>query len=157
MLKIFDKAQSVWLCGREKELNCFAAFKTNIQGKGNYKIHISASTFYRIFINGTFVCFGPARTVAGYARVDIIGLDNFLIDGENSVVIEVVGYYCRSLSTSIQQSFLTAEIFKDNISVLYTGRDFHGYSPLHKQRVVEIFRSKTFWGDLGRKIWGRVF
>ncbi len=157
MLKMFDKAQPVWLSGREQQLNCFAAFRTEICGTGNYKTHIAASTFYRLFINDKFVCFGPARTVAGYARVDVIPLDDFLTDGKNKVVIEVVGYNCRTLSTAYGQSFLTAEIFENGESKLYTGKDFEGFLPKRKLRAVERYSGQRHFGEIWDERFGCGF
>lgn len=51
--------------------------------------------FYKVFLNGEFLYFGPARCARGYYRVDEIELP--FKKGKNHIAIETVNYYVNSL------------------------------------------------------------
>ncbi|MDP4118576.1 MAG: hypothetical protein Q8873_05235 [Bacillota bacterium] len=124
----FVKACPIWLEGLENEMNIQGGFKTKITAeKGKiYKIFLTASALYRLYINGEFICYGPARAAHGYARVDVVDITGKLLEGENVVAIEVAGYNCRSYYTIAQKNFLIAEITGDEEVVAATGYDFNG-------------------------------
>ena len=66
----------------EKEKNITLGLYKNIRCEsGSAILKIAASGFYRVFVNGKFTYFGPARCAHGYYRVDEIELN--LIKGEN--------------------------------------------------------------------------
>lgn len=130
----FQKAQAVWANGREEEKNCELAFRTVIprenipdingsMGKNQQKtvLYLAASTLYRLWVNGTFVSAGPARTAHGYYCVDRLELTDLLTKEENVIVIEVVGYNVNSYDTLDQPSFLTAEVWIGDQIAAYTG------------------------------------
>ena len=126
---MFKLAKPIFPKGRNEEMNVFAAFRAKTDSLKNTKISLTAYTFYQIYVNGEFVAYGPARTAKGYARVDVIDLDKYSKDGTNEIVIGVMGYYCRALSTVHQPSFLVAEITRGDEVVAYTGRDFESFLP----------------------------
>lgn len=148
---MFLKAQPIWIKGKEREQNVFAVFSTNIFLKPGAKLHITGATFYRVFVNGKFVGFGPARTAHGhngqtYAREDVFSLD-FTLEEESSceIIIEAAGYYCRSLSSILQPSFVMAEVQCEGEVLAYTGHDFEGYlSPCRLQQVERYSYQRHF-------------
>ena len=94
---MFSKAKPIFPVGKTEETNTLAAFRTTLDDIKGSSILLTASTFYQLWVNGKFVAFGPARTAEGYARVDVFSLDEYAKDGENEIVILVMGYACRSL------------------------------------------------------------
>ncbi|MBW7938935.1 MAG: hypothetical protein H3C63_09075, partial [Candidatus Omnitrophica bacterium] len=68
----FEQAQPVWIEGREEELNLFAGFRASLAaGEGDQVVvRCTASTAYRLFLNGDYVGAGPARGPHGFFRVD---------------------------------------------------------------------------------------
>lgn len=104
----FKRAQAVWARGREEEMNCELAFRAVIPA-GAVELHLAASSIYRLWINGRFVCAGPARAAHGFYNVDEIPLSGKLTQPENVAVIEVVGYNVNSFDTLDQPAFLAAE------------------------------------------------
>ncbi|WP_158585859.1 alpha-L-fucosidase [Parabacteroides sp. TM07-1AC] len=84
-------------------------------------LKITASTLYRLFINGEFVGSGPARTAHGYFRVDEYDLGDHIKTGNNIVAIEVAGYNINTYYTLDQPSFLLSEVNIDGKVVLATG------------------------------------
>ena len=133
----FENAKPIFIKNGES-LNTFATFKTTIEKYENVKIKLTAHYFYKLFVNGTPVAFGPCRAAKNYARVDEISLDNYLTKQQNEIAIMVAGYNCKSLSTCKNYPFLTAEITSNNNVIAYTGKHFKGY--MVNSRVKEVYR-----------------
>ena len=73
----FKAARSVWPKGRETRLNDFVEFRASFgveRGTGNGErgtvLRITGSSVYRIWLNGKFVGYGPARAAKGFFRMD---------------------------------------------------------------------------------------
>ena len=138
-MSAFIKAQPVWLKNCRKECNLQVGFRCDFIADANkrYTLRICGSTLYRIFLNGEFIGYGPARAGHGYMRIDTIELD--VKEGKNKLAVEVAGYNCSSFYTMNIPSFLCAEIVSDGAAVSYTGRDFTAIS-LEKLRKQIVFR-----------------
>ena len=117
----FEKAQAIWADGRSEEMNCELSFRTVIPKGEETKLFLAASSIYRLWVNGEFICAGPARAAHGWYRVDEICLSPFLTEDRNYVVTEVLGYNVNSYDTLDQPSFLTEEIWQGNEVISYTG------------------------------------
>ena len=154
---MFNFAKPIFPKGKNKEMNVFASFKTSVESLKDAKIKLAAYSFYQLYVNGSLVAFGPARTAKGYARVDIIDLDKYNNESGNEIVIGVMGYYCRTLSTVYQPSFLCAEIKRGDEVVAYTGRDFECFLPAsHTQKTERYSVQRHFtevWDIAGNKTW----
>ena len=107
---MFKNAIPVFAKGEESSLNYPLTLCASVDSLKNVKMYISAFSFYRLFINGRFVCMGPARAAKGYARVDEISLDQYNTSGKNEIEIQVSGYNCGALSTARQTSFVVCEL-----------------------------------------------
>ncbi|MBQ6947482.1 MAG: hypothetical protein IJN42_05485, partial [Clostridia bacterium] len=132
---MFNKALPVWLKDRENEMNCHAVFCLQQEIKASAELYITAATYYRVWVNGRFLAYGPARTAKGYARVDILPLP----EGNLTLRIEVEGFACGSLSTAKTPSFLQAEIRQGEEVLAYTGRDFDGYFSAEYAQAVQRY------------------
>ena len=111
----FSVAKPVWLEGREKEWNCQVGFTAEFEGKdalvaSNAVLRFTGATMCRVFLNGEFLGYGPARAAHGFVRVEELPLAGKVKPGRNVVAIEVAGYNCDSFYTVRQSSFLQAEI-----------------------------------------------
>ncbi|MBO4422402.1 MAG: family 78 glycoside hydrolase catalytic domain [Clostridia bacterium] len=90
---MFEKAKAIFLKDKSKTPNTFALFWKKAEMKrGPVNIKITASSFYRLYVNGRFISHGPARSGRGCARVDEYWTDD-IIDGENLFEIEAACYY----------------------------------------------------------------
>lgn len=143
---MFAEAKPIWFENTARQQNTFVAFKATLSGLHNFSIAIAAATFYRLYVNGEFIAFGPARTASGYGRVDVIDLP--VIESEATILIEVAGYYCRSLSTVRQTSYLVAEIFAGEEVFAYTGRDFLCREMIEKERFSERYSQQRHFGEI---------
>ncbi len=119
------KAVPVWVAGRESEMNLMLGFRGTFQAIENQKItlNITASTLYRVYLNGEYVGYGPARAAHGYFRVDVYELGKHIKKGENILAVEVAGYNVNSYYTLDQPSFLQAEVQSEGQIILATGTD----------------------------------
>lgn len=95
MEHFFEWAVPVWLSGLQREKNITAGLYTAISTpKKEAVLRIATSGFYRVFADGRFVCYGPARCAHGYYRVDEVALPQ---DCEH-VALEVVNYYINGFA-----------------------------------------------------------
>ncbi|MFA5419522.1 MAG: hypothetical protein WC341_13810, partial [Bacteroidales bacterium] len=138
---LMQKAIPVWAEGRETEMNLTLGFRGIFQASKNqdFKLKITASTLYRVFLNGEFIGYGPARASHGYYRVDEYGLK--VQKGENILAIEVAGYNINSFYTLDQPSFLQAEVESGGQIVLATGNnsDFEAFRIKGRLQKVERY------------------
>ena len=92
------------------------------------RVHIAARNAYRLYVNGTMVMHGPARTAHGYARVDDVPIGQYISDGENHIAVEVIAYggaFVKEYSNdcTLEPGLLTAEVEADGKILTATGRD----------------------------------
>lgn len=144
----FEKALPVFAKGCERKLNYYLTLRAEAESLLGSMLCITACSFYRLSVNGSFVAFGPARAAKGYTRVDEIPLSAYDNGGVNEIVIEVAGYYCKSLSAVRQPSFVIAELRKEGKAILYTGRDFCAYRSVNRLQNTERFSGQRHFGEI---------
>jgi alpha-L-rhamnosidase len=140
---LMKKALPVWAEGRQTEMNLTLGFRGVFQVKKSQKfsLKITASTLYRVFLNGEFLGYGPARAGHGYYRVDDYDLSQKVRKGENIVAVEVAGYNINTFYTLDQPSFLQAEVLSGGQVVLATGNntDFEAFQVKERLQKVERY------------------
>lgn len=119
----FQAAVPVWPDGREKERNLQVGFRAVIgrPATPSVLLRLTGSTVYRIWVNGEFAGYGPARGPHGHFRVDEWEIGPRLRAGRNVVAVEVAGYNVNSYYTLDQPSFLQAEIVSGGRVLAATG------------------------------------
>lgn len=73
-------------------------------------LYVTASSVYRVFVDGVFVGHGPARGPHGRFRVDEWALDEYVGADEALLAIEAVGYNVNSYYLLDQPAFVLAEV-----------------------------------------------
>ena len=141
---MFRKAQPVWIRDRERKMNVYAVFCTRVELPAPGQLLLAGTAFYRVTVNGKFLAFGPARTAEGYVRQDVLTLPEGVCD----IQIEACGYYCHSLSTVWQPSFLMSEVRCADQVLAYTGRDFQAYAPMTKLQKVERYSMQRHFTEI---------
>lgn len=143
----FVAAKPVWPEGREKEWNCQVGFTAEVDGEAakGAILRYTGATMCRVFLNGEFFGYGPARAAHGFARVEELPLDGRLKSGRNVVAIEIAGYNCDSFYTVRQPSFLQAEIVANGKVLAATAARVDGSakpfaSRILKERVKKVQR-----------------
>lgn len=135
----FAAARPVWIAGMEREKNITALFVTKI-GRGEARIDLTASCIYRMFVNGRFVCYGPARGPHGYFRIDRVDLTEYCTEEENYVAVEVAGYNINTYYLMDQPSFLQAEILRGGAVIAKTDVEGDFLCRLVSERAQKVQR-----------------
>ena len=84
-------------------------------------LRMAGSTLYRVYLNGEFYAWGPARGPHGHYRVDLWDITPLLKKGKNFVCVKVAGYNINSYYILNQPSFLQAEVATDSEVLASTG------------------------------------
>jgi alpha-L-rhamnosidase len=108
----FRTARPIWPEGKEKEKNLFVGFRAVFEAPAAERVvlRVAGHTLYRVYFDGRYVGYGPARAGHGYYRVDEWDLTDRLTPGRNLVAIEVAGYNANSYYVLNEPSFLQAEV-----------------------------------------------
>ena len=139
----FLSARPVWPRGQEKEKNLTVGFRTSFQPAGAHAtLAVTASTLYRVFLNGEFLGYGPARGPYGHFRVDVWDLSRAAAGSPNTIAIEVAGYNVNSYYVQDQPSFLQAEVVAGGAMLASTsgaGAPFTAVILDHRVRKVQRY------------------
>ncbi len=141
---MFLKAKPIWVEGKEREMNVHAVFRAEVKSSEQVQLHIGGTAFFRIFADGTFLAFGPARTAKGFIREEIYTLPK----GTKEIIIEAVGYYCKSIATVWQPSYIVAELQCQDEVLAYTGRDFKAFEPGCKVQRTERYSVQRHFTEI---------
>ena len=127
----FKAARSVWPKGRETRMNDFIEFRASFDAKEERGavLRITGSSVYRIWLNGTFVGYGPARAAKGFFRMDEWPLAAKV--GRNDLRIEVSAYNCNNFYIPEQPPFIQAEIVAGDRVLAATGAGTRDACPYH--------------------------
>ena len=136
-------ARPIWISGRTEEMNTKAVFRAVLTVAGEAELCVTAAYYYRAFLDGSFLAYGPARAAKGYARCDRI---RFALDGQpHELIIEAEGFCCESLSVVKEPAYCMAEVVVNGEVVAWTGRDFEAYEPpYHVQKVMRYSIQRHF-------------
>ena len=117
----FIKAQPIWAESLEKEMHITLGFyfkPTDYSGQA--LLRVATSGFYRVFVNGKFFFYGPARCAHGFYRVDEVPVE---LSAGDHIAIEVVNYYMKSFDQLKQPGFIQAELAAGEQVLAATGTD----------------------------------
>lgn len=147
---MFLKAKPIWIKNKRNVKNLQVGFTSsfNCNDDKDYSIKLSAATQYKLYLNGEFIAYGPARAAHGYVRVDEFKLRPN--QGRNIIAIEVAGYNCSSFYSIPLKSFLCAELYENGDILNYSGRDFKAIS-LDSQR--NIFSHRYSYQRTYGEVW----
>ncbi len=131
-------------------MNLFVGFRAVFETpqKGNAKLCVAGATLYRIYLNGKFFAWGPARGPHDYFRVDSWDITPHLGEGTNLLCIEVAGYNVNSYYVLESALIPAGGEVTSNLSVLAStsgaGSEFIGdYSYRTDYRRYNVTRSNA--------------
>ena len=108
----FISARPVWVRGLHERMNTTVGFYTALEFTGQpLRLRLAAANTYRVWLNGEFFAYGPARAAHGHLRID--EWDLTLKSGINHLAIEVVAYRANSFSVLNAAGYLQAEVISD--------------------------------------------
>ena len=132
----FCAAKPVWAKDREKEMNVTLRFAAEVSlpdgaAFDGAVFRATGSSIMRVYINGEYACYGPARGPRGWFRVDEWQVGKYLRAGVNEIAIEIAGYNSVSYYLLDQPAFLQAELVDGDGKVLAaTGTQPNGGAPV---------------------------
>ena len=146
----FNKAKPVWGKDLQQEKNITCGFYTAVGSENSAAVFkIATSGFYRLFINGEFVCHGPVRTAHGYYRVDEIPLGKWLTEPKNRIAVEVVNYYVNSYAYLKQPGFVQIEITDGDKIIAATDGEQSGFNSFKLLQRVRKMQRYSFQRPFG--------
>lgn len=132
---MFKLAKPIYLKNHLKELNSNVFFTLKFKKREGICGFFSSNNEFRMFLNGKFIAYGPARAAHNYYRIEKIEFNN--LKEENYLVIEVNGSNANTYYTLNLEPFFTGELVdKNNEVIAYTGKDFKGYNNIFRYRKV---------------------
>ncbi|MBQ3289702.1 MAG: hypothetical protein IJH50_09865 [Kiritimatiellae bacterium] len=119
-------ARAVWVKGAEKEMNAFYGFSAAFDAKSGERptLRLSAGAIARVWVNGLFAGYGPARSPEGFMRIDEWPLGDFVKEGRNVIAIEASNPAINTFYLPEQEGYLLAEVVSGGRTLAATGRDF---------------------------------
>jgi alpha-L-rhamnosidase len=113
--KVFVKARPCWAERRQKEQNVTLVLHkmVDVSEFERAVLCITASSNYKLYLNGEFMGFGPSIAAHGYFRIDEYDLSGKLLRGRNVLAIIATGYNTDSYYIPNQSSFVQAELLVD--------------------------------------------
>lgn len=140
----FKIASPVWAKNYQENLHITIGLTAKIKAQSSPTfIRIATAGFYKLYVNGEFVNYGPIRAAHGYYRMDEIELTSHLTKPENFVAIETVSYCMESFYNLKQPAFIQAEIVSNDGSVLaYTDErndDFTSFLLTSRIRKMQVY------------------
>jgi len=99
--------------GYNNEL-CFSVFLK--KGEGKF-LRIIAKDIYNLFVNGEFICYGPARAGYGASRVDVVDISSLLTEEKNKVEIFVQSNKTKTLCFSSADPYFGCEITDGDVTL----------------------------------------
>lgn len=139
----FVSARPVWPQDRANEMNVSVGFQASFETEPGEAVvlRLTGSTLYRVFLNGEFLCHGPARACHGYFRIDEFDITSRLQSGRNAVAIEIAGYNVNSYYLLDQPAFLQAEVTQGAKVLCATGNEENGFGArVITERVQKVQR-----------------
>lgn len=151
--------ESVWVKGAADELYAHYGFAAEFEARKDDDpvLRMSAASIARVWVNGEFAGYGPARAPEGYMRVDEWPLGKFVRDGRNVIAIEVSNPAANQFYLPKRSGFLWAEVLRKGKSLIETGRDFKARRLARVRKVNRMSFQRApaeFWRlDLGSDVW----
>jgi len=139
---MFSIAKPIWAKKYIGEKNIVLFFTSSFR-KGSVTLRITGNNFYRIFLNGNFVGYGPQRAAKGLYRIEEYPLQG--TKEKNYLVIEVSGSLCTSFYALNSEPFVAAEIIKGDKVIASTPDGFRcSRNSSRLQKVVRFSYQRAF-------------
>lgn len=99
---------------------------TLAEKKGRYKICMTADDYYKLYINGRFVCQGPAQGYFFAYNWNEADVTEYLREGENEIVADVYyqGLINRAYNSGDCRMGMIAQLFEEDRVILVTDEDW---------------------------------
>lgn len=109
--------KAVWAKNLSESKNITLAFRLKFNSKKKFTMCLAAASFYRLYLDGQFIAFGPQRAAKGYARKSC-----FTLDGK-CLVVEVESIFVETFWCIKQSPFFACDV-KCSDETVYSTFDF---------------------------------
>ena len=118
-----EAAEPIWTAAEKGEINSSVAFISDFDWDGvqPLKLRLAGCSVFKVFVNGEFAAYGPARGPHGWFRMDEWGIAKFAKKGRNLLAIEGVAYNTTTYYIINHAPFLWAEVLAGDKVVRATG------------------------------------
>ena len=119
----FDAAEPVWTTAERDEINSSVAFASffDWDGKSPLQLRLTGCSIFKVFVNGKFAAYGPARGPHGWFRMDEWDISRVARKGRNRLTIVGVAYNTTTYYLIGHEPFLQAEVLSGGKVVRATG------------------------------------
>ena len=109
---VFDAAVPIWTTAEKGEINSSVAFTSHFEWDGGapIRLRLAGCSIFKVFVNGEFAAYGPARSPHGWFRMDEWDLSRVAHKGENTLCIVGVAYNTTTYYIVEHAPFLQAEV-----------------------------------------------
>ncbi len=119
----FNSARPIFPRGRCEEQNLTVMFRTELEADRDTVMKMTGNCSYRVFINGKFVIYGPARAGRDHFRVDELEIGKYLTDQKNDICVLLSSYNCYSFHHMKGAGFFICEFICNDSILAPTGSD----------------------------------
>lgn len=134
-------AKPIFLQGLSETERVQAAFRGDftVTAARQVTLRITGRTYYKVYINGTFLCHGPARAGHEHSRVDEFDISALVREGNNALAIDVTGQNMGCQESTGESSFLYAQVLADGKELISTDENWVGLLLRHRRSEVENY------------------
>ena len=140
--------KAIWAKGLLEEKNVHVAFLYRLIPTTDTILELAASNLYRLFVNGEFIGYGPARAAHGYSRLDTYDLGKWM-GKETVIAIEVYSSNVNTYYTVCERPFFAAEV-RSCGAVIAEAEDFLAYHLTDRVRKVRRFSFQRAFSEIYR-------
>ncbi|MBQ9774708.1 MAG: hypothetical protein IJW17_01590 [Lentisphaeria bacterium] len=135
MKELLSRAKWIWPARAMYLQNCYAGFRYDFELNdipGKAPLHLTADQSYRLYVNGKYVCRGPARGYQEEWPFDTVDIAGFLKKGKNFIAVEAYnpGISTFSYNHKDRASFICAAKW-ENGTEFYSNRETWQMFRLH--------------------------
>ncbi|MBQ7974841.1 MAG: family 78 glycoside hydrolase catalytic domain, partial [Clostridia bacterium] len=120
--KEYDRREIEKTPEKLKNNHCYFRKSFIAEKNGNYSMNITADDYYKLYINGSFVCQGPASSRYDKYYYNTIDITPYINSGENVIAVHVYyqGHISHAWSSGDNRQGLIADVLKDDKPILGT-------------------------------------
>ena len=144
----FEAAEPIWTTAEKGEINSSVVFTAPFEwdGASPLSLRLAGCSVFKVFVNGAFAAYGPARGPHGWFRMDEWDLSRVARKGGNRLAVLGVAYNTTTYYVVEHEPFLQAEVLAGGAVVRATGDgrwDAHPTERVRKTRRYSIQRAQT--------------
>lgn len=142
--KFFQKAVAVWPEGLAGQMNVRVSLHAKLQARHAQEItvRVAGATAFRLWINGNFLAYGPARAAHGFARIDEYKIPESILPQKGReetlwIVLELSDYGVPTFLEARGKAFCCAELGKGKRVVAWTGSPSGGFAAERREEAIQ--------------------